>query len=193
MQYFSNPVPSLAPQKDLFFEFSDFVRHYLTNGLTSKKNFTCFRYIVETYNLKVFMRISPISSSNTNFGGIASKIEKAAATLETTSNTKRKSIPIEYHNALVKLTAWKVFTLAAALFGIGGYTVSDQISDKDAKDLANAIEIADIDTTAHVQIKGITQDGNPELILQKKDGNPIIIDLKNTSIYTENSVLKKVE
>ena len=139
------------------------------------------------------MKILPVSNNNTNFNGLASKLEKAAEVLSVKTNPNRKSIPIEYHNALVKLTAWRSFALAAALFGFGGYKVSDHLSDNDTDGFINAIQHADIDPEAPVEIKDLTQDGNKELILKKKDGSSLILDFKNKSVLTEASGLKKVK
>lgn len=140
------------------------------------------------------MQVSPISNVNSSFrGGLSSKIEKVAATLPTKVNANRKSIPIEYHNALVKLTAWRVFFVAAAAFGLGGFKASDIMSDKEAEDFSNAISIADIDTEAPIEIKDLTHDGSTDLILTKKDGSKMILDLKNLDIYTETSGFREVE
>lgn len=139
------------------------------------------------------MKVLPISSTNTNFGGLSSKLENAAATLSVKTNPNRKSIPIEYHNALVKLTAWRVFAIVATLFGFGGYKISDTISDRNAADFANTIEISDIDKTAPIEIKDLTNDGSSELILKKNDGKTLVLDLKNMNVLTESSGLREVE
>jgi len=141
------------------------------------------------------MKILPVSITNTNFkkGGLFSKVEGTAATIETKVNTNRKSIPIELHNALVKLTSWRTFALATAISGFGGYKITDTLADKDAEDFANAVNIADIDTTAPVEIKDLTNDGSADLILKKKDGSSLVLDLKNLSVLTEFSGLKEVE
>ena len=142
------------------------------------------------------MRIAPISGYNTNFNGIGkifsrkANVEGVAATLPENNNPKRKSIPIEYHNALVRLTAWRAFTLAAALFGAGGYVVSDKLADSDTQDFANTVNLADIDADGGIEMKDVTGDGTKELILKRTDGTDLILDLKNSEVLTQYTGLR---
>ena len=141
------------------------------------------------------MKIMPVSSNDTTFKKkwLGNIVEKFAATVPTEAGSKRKSIPIEYHDALVKLTAWRVFAFTLALSGVGGYKISDVMSDKEAEDFSNAVQIADIDTTAPVEIKDMTNDGNTDLILTKKDGSKVVLDLKNLDVLTESYGLKAID
>ena len=143
------------------------------------------------------MRIDAISSRNTNYKGLGSKlgktIEGTAATLETSTSKKRKTISIELHNALVKLTAYRVALLFSALSGFVGYQAADKISDNETEDFANTVQAADIDTTAQFQVKDVTYDGCADLVLQKKDGTTMVLDLKNSNVLMESTGFKEVK
>ena len=99
------------------------------------------------------MRILPVNSYNTQqnntFGkiNVSETVEKVAATISTKDKLSRKTMPIELHNALTKLTAYRSFLLAAALFGFTGYQFGDKKADRENQDFANAIEVASIDST----------------------------------------------
>ena len=144
------------------------------------------------------MRINAISEREyTNFKGIGSKageiLEKAAATLPTKTSLNRKTISIELHNALVKLTAYRVALLFTAVSGFLGFKTADCISDKASKDFANTLQAVDIDTTAEIEITDVNHDGSTDLILQKKDGTKMVLDFKNTDVLMESNGFKKVE
>lgn len=144
------------------------------------------------------MRIDAVGNSRqTNFRGIGSKasevLEKAAATLPTKTSQNRKTISIELHNALVKLTVYRVAILFTSLSGFLGFKAADHISDNNSEDFANAVQTADIDTTAAVEIKDVNHDGSTDLILQKKDGSKVILDLKNSNVLMETTGYKEVE
>lgn len=144
------------------------------------------------------MRVDAISKGEyTNFKGIGSKageiIEKAAATLPTKTSLNRKTISVELHNALVKLTAYRVALLFTAISGFLGFKTADRISDKASEDFANALQAVDIDTTAEIEIADINHDGSTDLILQKKDGTKMVLDFKNTDVLMESNGFKKVE
>lgn len=143
------------------------------------------------------MRIDAIRSSvNTNFRADGSKlgkvIESTAATLDTTTSTKRKTISIELHNALVKLTAYRVALLFSVLSGFLGFHAADKMSDNDSKDFAAAVESASIDTTAF-SIKDMNHDGSADLILKTTDNETMILDLKNAKILKETTDFKEIE
>ena len=89
------------------------------------------------------MRIGAVNNyENTTFRGIFDRVSKpvesAAATLQTKTSSNRKTISIELHNALVKLTAYRVALIFSALFGTLGYKVADNMADNDTEDFANA-------------------------------------------------------
>ena len=147
------------------------------------------------------MRIDAISNTdNTNFKGlfqkfkdVAKPIEGAAETLQVKTNPNRKSIPIELHNALVRLTAYRMALLFAALSGFLGFKVADKIADNDNEDFANAVQSADIDTNANIEIKDMNKDGSVDIVLQTKDSTTMILDLKNAKILMETTGFKEVE
>ena len=130
------------------------------------------------------------SKAGSKFGNI---LEGMAATIKTKTNTNRKSISIELHNSLVKLTAYRVAIFFAALSGFLGFKASDIKSDNATKDMANTVQVADIDTEASVEIADINHDGTTDLVLKKKDGSKLVLDLKNSNVLTESNGLKKVD
>lgn len=144
------------------------------------------------------MRIDAISNQgNTNFRGTGSKIGKllegVAATLPTKTSQNRKTISIELHNAMVKLTAYRVAILFASLSGFLGFKAADKISDNNSEDFANAVQAADIDTNSSFEIGDANHDGTADLILQKKDGSKVILDLKNSKALMETTGYKSIE
>ena len=145
------------------------------------------------------MRINPINNqvNNTNFKGIGTKItnmlEGAAATLPEKSSPKRKTISIELHNAMMKLTAYRVAVIFTAMSGFFGYKAADKIANNNAEDFANAIQSADIDTNAPIEVKDVNQDGHADLILQKKDSSKIVLDFRNRNVLMESTGLKSIE
>lgn len=134
---------------------------------------------------------------NTYFRGIGSKVsdslEGAAATLPTKTSQTRKTISVELHNALVKLTAYRVAILFAAIGGLLGFKTADKISDNDNEDFANIVQCADIDTTAQFKIKDMNHDGSADIIVRTKDGSTMILDLKNSNVLMETTGFKEVE
>ena len=139
------------------------------------------------------MRILPVNSYNTQqnntFGkiNVSETVEKVAATISTKDKLSRKTMPIELHNALTKLTAYRSFLLAAALFGFTGYQFGDKKADRENQDFANAIEVASIDSTKSFKVGDYTHDGNADIMVETTDGKTLILDIKNNSIYSDNS------
>ena len=143
------------------------------------------------------MRIDAISNRvDTNFRAGGSKlgklVENAAATIETTTSKKRKVIPVELHNALVKLTAYRVALLFSAISGFLGFQAADKIADDDSKDFANAVESASIDTTSF-SVKDMNHDGSVDLVLRTTDSTTMVLDIKNNKILMEKTGFKEVE
>ena len=144
------------------------------------------------------MRISPISNTySTNFRGAESEagkiLEKAAATLPVKTSANRKTISIELHNALTKLTAYRVALLFSALSGFFGYHAADKKADHETADFANTVQTADIDTEAGFEIQDMNHDGTADIVLQKKDGSKVILDLKNSNVLVESTGFKEIE
>lgn len=144
------------------------------------------------------MKIYAINNiGNTHFTGAESTldkvVEKAAETLPTKTNMNRKTISIELHNAMVKLTAYRVAFIVSGLFGFLGYKITDKVSDNRTEDVANTIECADIDTNAPIEIKDMTNDGCADLVLQKNDSSKLILDIKNSKVFMESNGYREVK
>ena len=144
------------------------------------------------------MRIGAVNNyENTNFRGIFERVSKpvesAAATLQTKTSSNRKTISIELHNALVKLTAYRVALIFSALFGTLGYKVADNMADNDTEDFANAVQTSQIDMNGTFEIKDVNNAGTADIVLQTKDSATVVLDLKNSNVLMETTGLKKVE
>jgi hypothetical protein len=120
-------------------------------------------------------------------------VESQAATLPTKTNQNRKTISIELHNALVKLTAYRMALLFSALSGFAGYQVANTISDNDNEDFANNLQNFGIDTDVMFEIKDINHDGSPDIIIHQNDSSTVILDLKNSNMYLGTKGLKTVK
>lgn len=120
-------------------------------------------------------------------------VESQAATLQTKTNPNRKTISIELHNALVKLTAYRMALLFSALSGVLGYQVGNNLSDNDNEDFVNAGQNIGLDTDMSFEIKDVNHDGNPDIILHQNDSTTVILDLKNSNIFVGKKGLKEIK
>lgn len=140
------------------------------------------------------------NKSNESNGNVSEKassfdkvVESQAATIPVKTSANRKTIPIELHNALVKLTAYRMALLFSALSGFAGYNVADKMSDNDTEGFASAVHSADIDTNATFEIKDVTYDGSADIVFQKRDSSKVILDLKNSNVLEETTGFKEVK
>ena len=146
------------------------------------------------------MRIDPVcNQGSTNFRGIWEKISKPIESVVTTAkattdgNKVRKTVPMELHTALVRLTAYRMALLFSVLSGFLGYKAGDKISDNDTKVFANTVQNTDIDTTVPFEIKDMNSDGSKDIVLQKKDGSKVVLDLKNSNVLVESTGFKNAK
>lgn len=145
----------------------------------------------------IYFRGNESNGGNDNLSGKATTFDKVvesqAAVLPVKTSANRKTIPIELHNALVKLTAYRMALLFSALSGFAGYNVADKMSDRGTEGFANAVQSADIDTNAAFEIKDVTHDGVADIVLQSKDSSEVVLDLKNSNVLIEATGFKKVK
>ena len=144
-----------------------------------------------------YFRGNESPGDNGNAGEKASSFDKVvesqAAVLPVKTSANRKTIPIELHNALVKLTAYRMALLFSALSGFAGYNVADKMSGRDTEGFANAVYSADIDTNANFEIKDVNYDGIADIVLQRRDSSKVVLDLKNSNILVETTGFKNVK
>ena len=83
-------------------------------------------------------------------------------------------------------------TVLAVIAGAGGFSKSEEETDTFISTL-NQISESDKVKQDSFMIKDMTDDNHPDLILYKKDGSKIVVDMKNKKVLEETKKLDIIE